>query len=163
MSIAIHLGRIYLRGHAYYIRAVVFDRRRLMEPPLRPAAWASSLVHLCAVPIACAAFPPLLAISRFFSALIDAKPRPRPFFVCIVCSPCYEVMVGSYIHDTILMSCIHITSIAASAIKYKSTIKTHPHSLNDTLPTPDFTDLDKPVAGLFSQAAELSPIVIRIS
>ena len=60
----------------YDALAVLFGRRRLIEPPLRPAACASSLVHLCAVPWAWAAFPPLLAISRFFSGLIDAKPRP---------------------------------------------------------------------------------------
>src|SRR6266700_7754609 len=60
----------------YYTWTVAFGRRRLIEPPLRPATCASSLVHLCAVPSAWAAFPPLLAISRFFSGLIDAKPRP---------------------------------------------------------------------------------------
>src|SRR5579885_3216337 len=70
-----------------YACTLYFERRRLIEPPLRPAAWASSLVHLCAVPRAWAALPPLLAISRFFSGLIDANPRPRPFCVCIVLSP----------------------------------------------------------------------------
>src|SRR6266568_4679280 len=64
-----------------------FERRRLIEPPLRPAACASSLVHLWAVPNACAALPPLLAISRFFSGLIEAKPRPRPFCTCMISSP----------------------------------------------------------------------------
>ena len=41
---------------------------RLICPPLRPAARASSGVHSCAVPFSCAARPPLLAISRCFSA-----------------------------------------------------------------------------------------------
>ena len=71
----------------YYALALLFGRRRLIEPPLRPAAWASSLVHLCAVPCAWAAFPPLLAISRFFSELIDAKPRPLPLLDGIVNPP----------------------------------------------------------------------------
>lgn len=48
---------------------------RLICPPLRPATLASSEVHSCAVPLACAARPPLLAISRCFSGDIDAKPR----------------------------------------------------------------------------------------
>src|SRR5438093_5940359 len=71
----------------YYALAVVLGRRRLIEPPLRPAACASALVHLCAVPWAWAAFPPLLAISRFFSGLIDAKPRPLPLLDGIVNPP----------------------------------------------------------------------------
>src|SRR5439155_14687184 len=71
----------------YYALATLFGRRRLIEPPLRPAACASSLVHLCAVPWAWAAFPPLLAISRFFSVLIDAKPRPLPLLDGIVNPP----------------------------------------------------------------------------
>ena len=48
---------------------------RLIWPPLRPAARASSAVHSCAVPYSCAARPPLLAISRCFSGDIDANPR----------------------------------------------------------------------------------------
>ena len=48
---------------------------RLICPPLRPAARASSAVHSCAVPFSCAARPPLLAISRCFSGDIDANPR----------------------------------------------------------------------------------------
>jgi hypothetical protein len=48
---------------------------RLICPPLRPAARASSGVHSCAVPFSCAARPPLLAISRCFSGDIDANPR----------------------------------------------------------------------------------------
>src|SRR4026209_876169 len=44
-------------------------------PPLRPASRASSLVHSCAVPFWCAAFPPLLAISRCLVRSIDANPR----------------------------------------------------------------------------------------
>src|SRR4029453_16722539 len=44
-------------------------------PPLRPASRASSLVHSCAVPFWCAAFPPLLAISFCLTRSIDAKPR----------------------------------------------------------------------------------------
>src|SRR5204862_5348624 len=71
----------------YYALALLFGRRRLIEPPLRPAACASSLVHLCAVPCAWAALPPLLAISRFFSELIDAKPRPLPLLDGIVNPP----------------------------------------------------------------------------
>src|SRR4029077_1389337 len=48
---------------------------RLTWPPLRPALRASSAVHSWAVPFSCAARPPLLAISRCFSADIDANPR----------------------------------------------------------------------------------------
>src|SRR5688572_9888553 len=48
---------------------------RLACPPLRPARRASSADHSCAVPLAWAARPPLLAISRCFSADIEAKPR----------------------------------------------------------------------------------------
>lgn len=48
---------------------------RLICPPLRPAARASSAVHSCAVPFSCAARPPLLAISRCFSGDIEANPR----------------------------------------------------------------------------------------
>src|SRR4051812_13433242 len=44
-------------------------------PPLRPASRASSLVHSWAVPFWCAAFPPLLAISRCLAGSIDANPR----------------------------------------------------------------------------------------
>ncbi len=50
-------------------------RRWLAMPPLRPASRASSLVHSCAVPFWCAAFPPLLAISRCLALSIDANPR----------------------------------------------------------------------------------------
>src|SRR5262245_55451951 len=39
-------------------------RSRAVRPPLRPASRASSGVHWCATPLACAALPPLLAISR---------------------------------------------------------------------------------------------------
>jgi hypothetical protein len=48
---------------------------RLLWPPFRPAARASSGVHSCAVPFSWAARPPLLAISRCFSRLIEANPR----------------------------------------------------------------------------------------
>ena len=48
---------------------------RLTWPPFRPAERASSGVHSWAVPFACAARPPLLAISFWRSGLIDAKPR----------------------------------------------------------------------------------------
>ena len=48
---------------------------RLIWPPLRPAARASSALHSCAVPFSCAARPPLLAISRCFSGDIEANPR----------------------------------------------------------------------------------------
>ena len=48
---------------------------RLTWPPLRPACRASSGVHSWAVPFSWAARPPLLAISRCRSGLIDAKPR----------------------------------------------------------------------------------------
>src|SRR5687767_8002381 len=48
---------------------------RLIWPPLRPAARASSAVHSCAVPFSCAARPPLLAISRCFSGDMEANPR----------------------------------------------------------------------------------------
>ena len=55
----------------------ICSRRRwwLAMPPLRPASRASSLVHSCAVPFWCAAFPPLLAISRCLARSIDANPR----------------------------------------------------------------------------------------
>lgn len=52
-------------------------RWRLNIPPLRPASRASSFVHSWAVPFACAALPPLLAISRCFLGSIDANPRCR--------------------------------------------------------------------------------------
>ena len=48
---------------------------RLAMPPLRPASRASSDDHSCAVPFWCAARPPLLAISRCFSADMEANPR----------------------------------------------------------------------------------------
>src|SRR5688500_6972812 len=48
---------------------------RLIWPPLRPAARASSAVHSCAVPFSCAARPPLLAISRCFSGDMEANSR----------------------------------------------------------------------------------------
>ena len=44
------------------------------RPPLRPATRASSDVHSWAVPFACAARPPLLAISFWRFASIDANP-----------------------------------------------------------------------------------------
>src|SRR5580698_5460702 len=56
--------------------AAMCDRSRLTtSPPLRPAARASSAVNSWARPWACAAFPPLLAISRCLSRSIDANPR----------------------------------------------------------------------------------------
>src|SRR5206468_12222445 len=44
-------------------------------PPLRPASRASSGVKRCALPLAWAALPPLLAISRRLFISIDPKPR----------------------------------------------------------------------------------------
>src|SRR5262245_59404374 len=49
--------------------------RLTATPPLRPASRASLESNSCAVPFACAAFPPLLAISFCFSRSIDANPR----------------------------------------------------------------------------------------
>src|SRR5690349_3040131 len=57
------------------IAAMCARSRLTASPPLRPATRASSGVHSCAVPFACAALPPLLAISRWREASIDAKPR----------------------------------------------------------------------------------------
>lgn len=42
-----------------------------------PAAWASADVNSCALPLAWAARPPMLAISRWRSGSIEAKPRPE--------------------------------------------------------------------------------------
>ena len=47
------------------------------RPPFRPA---SSGVHSCPVALACAALPPMLAISRRLAISIDAKPR-QAFFM----------------------------------------------------------------------------------
>src|ERR1044071_1955713 len=56
--------------------ADMWARSRLTaSPPLRPATRASSDVNSWAVPLAWAARPPLLAISRCFDGSIDAKPR----------------------------------------------------------------------------------------
>src|ERR1051325_6560894 len=56
--------------------ADMWARSRLTaSPPLRPATRASSDVNSWAVPLACAARPPLLAISRCLDGSIDAKPR----------------------------------------------------------------------------------------
>src|SRR3989442_656452 len=60
---------------------------RLIWPPLRPAWPASSGVHSWAVPFSCAARPPLLAISRCFSADIDANPRRSLRSVVITARP----------------------------------------------------------------------------
>src|SRR5215813_2296635 len=49
--------------------------RLTATPPLRPASRASLESNSCAVPFACAAFPPLLAISFCFSRSIEANPR----------------------------------------------------------------------------------------
>ena len=51
------------------------SRSRLTtSPPFRPALRASSADHSCAVPFACAALPPLLAISRCRAGSIEANP-----------------------------------------------------------------------------------------
>src|SRR6478609_11340938 len=56
--------------------AAMCSRFRLTAtPPLRPASRASLESNSWAVPFACAAFPPLLAISRCLLRSIDAKPR----------------------------------------------------------------------------------------
>src|SRR5262245_59486608 len=56
--------------------AAMCSRLRLTAtPPLRPASRASLESNSCAVPFACAAFPPLLAISFCFSRSIEANPR----------------------------------------------------------------------------------------
>lgn len=65
---------------------------RLLCPPLRPAARASSGVHSCAVPFSWAARPPLLAISRCFSRLMEANPRrslraPSTVTPSLICIP----------------------------------------------------------------------------
>jgi hypothetical protein len=44
------------------------------SPPFCPARRASSLDHSCAVPLACAALPPRIAISRCLAFDIDANP-----------------------------------------------------------------------------------------
>lgn len=54
----------------------IWSRSRLTAwPPFRPASRASSLVNSCALPLACAALPPLLANNRRFSGSNAAKPR----------------------------------------------------------------------------------------
>ncbi len=54
----------------------IWSRSRLTAwPPFRPASRASSLVNSCALPLACAALPPLLANKRRFSGSNAAKPR----------------------------------------------------------------------------------------
>src|SRR5689334_6539337 len=56
--------------------AAMCSRLRLTAtPPLRPASRASPESNSCAVPLAWAALPPLLAISRCLPRSIDAKPR----------------------------------------------------------------------------------------
>src|SRR6266480_3521538 len=60
-----------------------FERRRLIRPPFFPAIAADALSHLWALPCACAAFPPIVAMRLRSSALIDANPRPR--CVCVFC------------------------------------------------------------------------------
>src|SRR5215467_2682014 len=56
--------------------AAMCSRFRLTAtPPFRPASRASLESNSCAVPLACAAFPPLLAISFCLSRSIDANPR----------------------------------------------------------------------------------------
>jgi len=49
--------------------------RARARPPLRPACRASAGDHSCAVPSACAARPPLPAISRRLSWSMAANPR----------------------------------------------------------------------------------------
>ena len=63
------------------------SRSRLTAwPPLRPACRASSGENSCAVPCACAARPPLLAISRCLEASIAANPRLlRPSLLLGIC------------------------------------------------------------------------------
>src|SRR5260370_32782026 len=56
--------------------AAMSARSRLTtSPPLRPATSASSALDSWARPCACAAFPPLLAISRCLPISIEANPR----------------------------------------------------------------------------------------
>src|SRR5688500_2035111 len=64
---------------------------RLTCPPLRPAALASSEVHWCAVPLRCAARPPLLAISRCLSDVIEANPRVLLRKSLTILPPCLRV------------------------------------------------------------------------
>lgn len=49
--------------------------RRPASPPLRPASRASVALNWCALPLAWAALPPLLAIWRCRSGSMEAKPR----------------------------------------------------------------------------------------
>jgi len=56
------------------IAAMCARSRLTTSPPLRPATRASSDVHSWAVPFACAARPPLLAISFWRFASMDANP-----------------------------------------------------------------------------------------
>src|SRR5262244_3247662 len=64
--------------------AAIWARFRLTaEPPLRPAARASSTVNSCAVPLRCAACPPCRAISRCLSRDIAAKPY-LPLFIILL-------------------------------------------------------------------------------
>ena len=57
-------------------RLAVALREALFAWRLEPAARASSDVNWCALPLACAARPPWLAISRWRSRSMPAKPRP---------------------------------------------------------------------------------------
>ena len=63
------------------------SRSRLTAwPPFRPACRASSGENSCAVPCACAARPPLLAISRCLEESIAANPRLlRPSLLLGIC------------------------------------------------------------------------------
>jgi hypothetical protein len=55
--------------------SAIWARLRLTAaPPFLPASRASPEVNWCAVPFSCAAFPPILAISRCFSGVMAAKP-----------------------------------------------------------------------------------------
>ena len=49
--------------------------RRLTSPPLRPASRASSAEKRWPRPLACEALPPSLAMRRWVSGLMAAKPR----------------------------------------------------------------------------------------
>src|SRR5262245_36664085 len=59
------------------ICAICARFRLRATPPLRPAARASADVNSCAVPLACARWPPLRAISCRCAASKAAKPRGR--------------------------------------------------------------------------------------
>src|SRR5215831_143195 len=68
------------------------------EPPLRPASLASSTVHSCALPLACAALPPLEAILRCLAGSILANPLSCLAITFSSSFPFYRRLLHSLMH-----------------------------------------------------------------